>query len=80
MKTAISLPDDLFHRADALARREHKPRSQVYAEALRAWLLRREPAAVTAAIDEVEAACGRADVDDWTPLGTAALARSEWEP
>jgi len=53
MKTAVSIPDDLFHRADALADRLGKSRSEIYREALADYVARREPAAVTRALDEV---------------------------
>lgn len=81
MKTAISIPDDLFQRADRLARHERKSRSQVYSEAVRAWLDRRESEAVTRALDAAEAAA-RTDQEDgaWIRQAAASLARSEWEP
>jgi predicted transcriptional regulator len=53
MKTAVSIPDDLFRRADELATRTGKSRSQIYREALSDYLARRDPAAVTRALDEV---------------------------
>jgi metal-responsive CopG/Arc/MetJ family transcriptional regulator len=34
MKTAVSIPDDLFHKADELANRMGKSRSEVYRDAL----------------------------------------------
>src|SRR4051794_12532771 len=53
MKTAESIPDDLFRQADALARRLGKSRSEVYREALADYVARREPGAVTRALDEI---------------------------
>ena len=53
MKTAVSIPDDLFRRAEDLARRLGKSRSQVYREALAEYVFRREPRSVTQALDEV---------------------------
>jgi mRNA interferase MazF len=53
MKTAVSIPDELFQRADALAQRVGKSRSQVYREALAEYLYRRETRSVTEALDEV---------------------------
>jgi predicted DNA-binding protein len=53
MKTAVSIPDDLFERAEELARRLGKSRSQVYREALAEYLFRREPRSVTNALDEL---------------------------
>jgi metal-responsive CopG/Arc/MetJ family transcriptional regulator len=35
MKTAVSIPDDLFEQAEELARRSKKSRSQLFADALR---------------------------------------------
>jgi predicted transcriptional regulator len=55
MKTAISLPDDLFRRADALARRLGIPRSQLYAQALSDYVDQHSPSHITAALDAVYA-------------------------
>jgi predicted transcriptional regulator len=53
MKTAISIPDDLYRQADALADQLGKSRSELYREALADYLARREPAAVTAALNDL---------------------------
>lgn len=53
MKTAVSVPDDLFARVDRLARRSHRSRSEVYSAALREYLARHEPDEVTVALDRV---------------------------
>ncbi len=78
MKTAVSIPDGLFRQADALARKLGKSRSQVYREALVEYLARREPDAVTAALDETLEKVG-VEIDAWTAAaGRSALERSEW--
>lgn len=78
MKTAISIPDDLFGRAEELARKSGKSRSQLYQEALSEYLLRRDPRAVTAAMDEALAEIDPAP-DEWlAEAGRQALERSEW--
>ncbi len=78
MKTAVSIPDRLFRQADAFARRFKKTRSQVYAEALGEYLAKREPEAVTAALDDVAAELDPG-VDPWVgQAGRMALERSEW--
>ena len=59
MKTAVSIPDTLFRRAEELARRLGKSRSQIYQEALADYVARREPDAVTVALDEVVEQVGR---------------------
>lgn len=38
MKTAISVPNDLYEAAERVARRRRMSRSRLYAEALRAYL------------------------------------------
>lgn len=53
MKTAISIPDDLFRRADALANELGKSRSELYREALIDYMARRDPIAVTTALNEL---------------------------
>lgn len=53
MKTAISLPDSLFERAERVAREMKLNRSQLYAQALEAYLARLDPEAITAAFNTV---------------------------
>lgn len=78
MKTAISIPDELFSRAEELARQTGKSRSQLYQEALSEYLLRRDPGGITQAMDEALAEIDpHADV--WlAEAGRRALERSEW--
>jgi metal-responsive CopG/Arc/MetJ family transcriptional regulator len=47
MKTAISLPDELFEEADRFASRLGKSRSQLYAEAIAEYLARYDAETVT---------------------------------
>ncbi len=42
MKTAVSIPDDVFERADRLAAERRVTRGQLYAEALRRYLVSAE--------------------------------------
>ena len=78
MKTAVSIPDRLFQRAEALARRLGKPRSQLYQEALLEYVARREPESVTEALNELAEATAAGD-DHWLDTaGRRALERSEW--
>jgi antitoxin MazE6 len=53
MKTAISLPDDVFQRAEILARRAGRSRSELYSQALREYVARHSPDDVTEALDRV---------------------------
>ena len=53
MKTAISVPDELFRAAELHAQRSQKSRSQLYAEALAEYLARHAPEEVTEAMNRV---------------------------
>lgn len=53
MKTAISVPDDVFEESERLAARTGKSRSQLYTEAMREYLVRNDPDSVTEKINEV---------------------------
>lgn len=51
MKTAVSLPDRIFREAEALAARLGKSRSQLYAEAIAAYLARHDADGVTESLN-----------------------------
>jgi predicted transcriptional regulator len=78
MKTAISIPDELFRRADELAGRLGKSRSEVYREALADYVARRDPGAVTRALDEIADELTAADDAFVTEAARRTLDRSEW--
>jgi len=79
MKTAISIPDEVFAEAERLARRKKKSRSQLYAEAVKEYVARHDPDAVTDAMDRV---CEDVGADPDPAVSAAArrvLERSEWK-
>jgi len=78
MKTAISIPDDVFADAEVLARALNESRSHLYSRAVREFIARHSPQRVTAALDEVCADVP--DQDDGFVRGSArhALRRIEW--
>ena len=53
MKTAVSVPNEVFERADRLAKRLEVSRSELYSRALREYLARHSPDEVTQALDRV---------------------------
>lgn len=53
MKTAISIPDDIFESADALAERMGVSRSWLYASAVAEYVAKHQDAAVTARLNAV---------------------------
>ncbi len=79
MKTAVSVPDDLFAQADRLAKRSRRSRSEVYSAALREYVARHAPDEVTAGLDAVLAELGDPAPDRFA--GRAArrtLGSAEW--
>lgn len=78
MKTAVSLPDDVFADADRLARRLKTSRSRVYSDAVREYVARHDPDEVTATLDAV---VGKIDAkrDPFVAyVARRALERVEW--
>lgn len=61
MKTAISLPDATFRRADVAARRLGLSRSELYVRALEAYLGPPSDEEITAALDAVYANISESD-------------------
>lgn len=53
MKTAVSVPDDLFRQAEATARRLRVSRSELYAKAIAEFLNRQDGKAITERLNEV---------------------------
>jgi metal-responsive CopG/Arc/MetJ family transcriptional regulator len=53
VKTAISLPEDLFRMAEAAARKLKMSRSQLYATALAEYLERRKASNITDRLNKV---------------------------
>ena len=78
MKTAVSIPDDIFERAERLALRERRTRSDVYAAALDEYVARHAHDEVTETMNRV---CDEVGDDDGAFLAAAGrrvLDRVEW--
>jgi len=78
MKTAISVPDDVFADAEELARRLKKSRSQLYSDALKEYLARHDPDQVTEALDQISADVPASDYDFAKTAARRTLRRSQW--
>jgi metal-responsive CopG/Arc/MetJ family transcriptional regulator len=78
MKTAISIPDDLFEQAERLARRAGTTRSHLYSSAVREYLARHAPDEVTTAMDRVCDALGDAPDAFVDAAARRTLERTEW--
>jgi metal-responsive CopG/Arc/MetJ family transcriptional regulator len=78
MKTAVSIPDDVFEGAERLARRTKRSRSRLFSDALKEYLARHAPDKITEAMNK---ACAEVDDEKDAFVSTAArqtLERSEW--
>lgn len=78
MKTAVSIPDDVFNRAERLAEQHGRSRSDVYSAALREYVARHAAEDVTDAVNRV---CAEVEegVDPFlSSAGRRLLERSEW--
>ena len=78
MKTAVSIPDDVFEKVERLARRARRSRSEVFSAALREYVARHAPDEVTDSINQV---CDRIKEQGDGFVRTAArrvLENTEW--
>jgi metal-responsive CopG/Arc/MetJ family transcriptional regulator len=78
MKTAVSIPDDVFARAERLAKRSRKSRSQLYSDAVREYIARHSPEDITKAMNRV---CDQVPGESDALVRTAVrrtLERVEW--
>jgi len=78
MKTAVSIPDDVFERAERVARRARQSRSEVFSRALREYVARHVPDEVTETMDRVCAEVGELRDPFVAVAGRRTLERSEW--
>lgn len=79
MKTAVSIPDDLFKRTERLAERTKKSRSELFSDALREYLARHAPDEVTEAMNHVIAELKEEESDEFVFCASRrVLERSEW--
>jgi metal-responsive CopG/Arc/MetJ family transcriptional regulator len=78
MKTAVSIPDDVFEGAERLARRTRKSRSQVFSDALREYVARHAASEVTEAMNRGCAELGNPKDSFVSAAPRRVLKRSEW--
>ncbi len=78
MKTAVSVPDDVFEGAERLAHREGRSRSEVYSAALREYVARHDPDEVVEALDRVVDEAGEGIDPFVTTSSQRTLESTEW--
>ncbi|MBW8713160.1 MAG: ribbon-helix-helix protein, CopG family [Acidobacteria bacterium] len=78
MKTAVSIPDEVFEKVERLARRAKRSRSEVFSAALAEYVARHSPDEVTEAMNRV---CGELGDQQDAFVADAArrvLENTEW--
>jgi len=78
MKTAVSIPDDVFEKVERLARREGRSRSEVFSAALAEYVARHAPDEVTEAMNRVCGEIGEQQDAFVAAAGRRVLERTEW--
>ena len=78
MKTAVSIPDDVFEKAERLARRAKRSRSAVFSAALAEYVARHAPDEVTDAMNRVCADVGDQQDPFVAAAGRRLLKNIEW--
>jgi len=78
MKTAVSIPDDVFEQSERLAHRTRQSRSHLYAAALRDYLANHAPDEVTEAMDRVIAEVGGESDAFLAAAARRSFEGSEW--
>jgi metal-responsive CopG/Arc/MetJ family transcriptional regulator len=78
MKTAVSIPDEVFEEADRLAKDLKTSRSDLYSRALKEFLARHAPDAVTEAMNRAVADIGETSDPFVSRAARRALEQSDW--
>jgi predicted transcriptional regulator len=78
MKTAVSIPDEVFEEAERLARRMKRPRSEVYSRALAEYVARHAPDRVTEAMNRTLTEINERADDFSRTASRRVLERSDW--
>jgi metal-responsive CopG/Arc/MetJ family transcriptional regulator len=78
MKTAVSIPNDLFEMAERLARRTRKSRSRLFSDALREYVARRSPDKITESMNHALAEIGEEQDAFIATASRRRLEQSEW--
>jgi metal-responsive CopG/Arc/MetJ family transcriptional regulator len=78
MKTAVSIPDEVFEQAETLAHRAKRSRSEVYARALAEYVARHAPDRVTEAMDRAIEQVNEPTDKFVSRVARRTLERTEW--
>jgi metal-responsive CopG/Arc/MetJ family transcriptional regulator len=78
MKTAVSIPDPIFHAAEALAKRLGMSRSELFSRALEAYLEAHTHDSVREALDAIYSQASSSLDETLAHLQWASLPKEDW--
>lgn len=78
MKTAVSIPDDVFEKVERFARRTQRSRSEIFSTALREYIARHAPDEVTDAINRAVDEIGDQKDEFVAAAARRVLEKTEW--
>ena len=78
MKTAVSIPDDVYEGAERLARRTKRSRSRLFSNALKEYLARHTPDQVTETMDKALEELGETKDTFVSSATRRVLEHSKW--
>jgi metal-responsive CopG/Arc/MetJ family transcriptional regulator len=78
MKTAVSIPEEVFQGAERLAHKTKRSRSRLFSDALKEYLARHSSDSVTEAMNQACSELGNTKDDFVASAARRVLARSEW--
>ena len=78
MKTAVSIPDEIFEKVERFARRAKRSRSEVFSAALKEYIARHAPDEVTAAINHALERIGDQKDEFVSAAARRVLEKTEW--
>ena len=78
MKTAVSIPDDVFRKAEKLARCRRQSRSQLFSNAVSEYVARHASDEVTEAMNRVIEGVAEPADDFAAAAASRILERTEW--
>jgi predicted transcriptional regulator len=78
MKTAVSIPDEVFEKVERFARRAKRSRSEVFSAALKEYIARHSPDEVTDAINQALEGIGDQNDEFVSAATRRILEKTEW--
>ena len=78
MKTAVSIPDDVFEKVERFAQKAKRSRSEVFSAALREYMARHAPDEITEAINRAVENIGDQSDEFVAAASRRVLEKTEW--